>query len=195
MNWNTKINILAPGAVSHYQIWQEGRELTFREVFTLWRDDHPFRSFYNQLIADSPFPAFYWEHPYLTEDRLGGSYEFVLVNSSALALIHSDPAPFNEKFVNNQMAVRFANLRADAELVVPTPQGGNLEAFTHLANFVRQANINQQAAFWKLVGTTAMELMREDARWLSTSGLGVHWLHVRFDSRPKYYTHRPYAKL
>jgi len=28
--------------------------------------------------------------------------------------------------------------------------------------------------------------------WLSTSGLGVGWLHVRLDSRPKYYTYEPY---
>jgi len=28
--------------------------------------------------------------------------------------------------------------------------------------------------------------------WLSTSGLGIAWLHVRLDERPKYYTHAPY---
>jgi len=29
--------------------------------------------------------------------------------------------------------------------------------------------------------------------WLSTAGLGVSWLHVRLDTRPKYYRHRVYA--
>jgi len=28
--------------------------------------------------------------------------------------------------------------------------------------------------------------------WLSTAGMGVSWLHVRLDDRPKYYGHRPY---
>lgn len=28
--------------------------------------------------------------------------------------------------------------------------------------------------------------------WLSTSGLGVYWLHVRLDTRPKYYNHDEY---
>lgn len=28
--------------------------------------------------------------------------------------------------------------------------------------------------------------------WVSTSGLGVPWLHVRLDDAPKYYTHRPF---
>jgi hypothetical protein len=29
--------------------------------------------------------------------------------------------------------------------------------------------------------------------WLSTSGLGVAWLHIRLDSTPKYYQHQPYT--
>ena len=28
--------------------------------------------------------------------------------------------------------------------------------------------------------------------WLSTSGAGVAWLHVRLDDRPKYIQHAPY---
>jgi hypothetical protein len=28
--------------------------------------------------------------------------------------------------------------------------------------------------------------------WLSTSGLGVYWLHVRLDTHPKYYQYQPY---
>ena len=27
----------------------------------------------------------------------------------------------------------------------------------------------------------------ESPVWVSTAGMGVSWLHVRFDSRPKYY--------
>ena len=29
-------------------------------------------------------------------------------------------------------------------------------------------------------------------RWLSTSGLGISYLHVRIDKRPKYYSHQEY---
>jgi hypothetical protein len=31
--------------------------------------------------------------------------------------------------------------------------------------------------------------------WLSTAGMGVPWLHVRLDDRPKDYGHRPYRNL
>ncbi|HJK90133.1 MAG TPA: hypothetical protein RMH85_01225 [Polyangiaceae bacterium LLY-WYZ-15_(1-7)] len=30
--------------------------------------------------------------------------------------------------------------------------------------------------------------------WVSTSGGGVPWLHLRLDSSPKYYRHRPYRR-
>jgi len=33
-------------------------------------------------------------------------------------------------------------------------------------------------------------------RWLNTHGLGVHYLHVRIDEKPKYYSDYPeYAKI
>jgi hypothetical protein len=41
----------------------------------------------------------------------------------------------------------------------------------------------------------AEELLQAGRRfWISTSGLGVPWVHVRLDSYPKYYQYRPYAQ-
>ncbi len=192
MNWETKIKQFSSGTVSQYQILLGDTPLKFREVFELWRASVSFRSFYNKILTTSTFPAFYWEHPPMTSAELNNDYEFVLVNSSALALIHSDPVPFEAKFREGHAAVRFPNLRADAELITPTPQGDDLSGYAHLARFVREGEGEQQQVFWQLVGATAEELIGQEACWLSTSGLGVHWLHVRFDKRPKYYTHRPY---
>ncbi len=31
--------------------------------------------------------------------------------------------------------------------------------------------------------------------WVSTSGDGVSWLHLRIDTRPKYYQHAAYARM
>lgn len=194
MNWEIKIKQISPGKVHQYQILNKGKPLNFQVVINLWRTDASFSVFYNDVLANSPFPAFFWEHPPLTDANLSTDYEFVLVNSSALSLIHSDPMPFHEKFARGEEVVRFANLRADAELVSPSPQVEDLSIYAHLARFVRAGKQEQQQAFWQLVGVTAQELIGRQACWLSTSGLGVHWLHVRFDKRPKYYTHRPYAR-
>ena len=52
---------------------------------------------------------------------------------------------------------------------------------------------------WKQVGETMQLRLESDAVdgkrvWLSTSGLGVPWLHVRLDSEPKYYTWTEYKE-
>ena len=46
--------------------------------------------------------------------------------------------------------------------------------------------------FWKEVAKKVKETMGPANIWLSTSGLGVYWLHVRLDTRPKYYQYAPY---
>ena len=91
----------------------------------------------------------------------------------------------------------FDSLGRDAVLVAPLPHRGTNAA--HLASFVRTAPSNQQAAFWKLVGATWLHRVEHqsphDPLWLSTSGLGVAYLHVRLDTRPKYYTYDPYKNV
>ena len=45
---------------------------------------------------------------------------------------------------------------------------------------------------WAAVGVAVKEALGEQPLWVSTSGLGVYWLHVRLDSSPKYFQHTPY---
>ena len=88
----------------------------------------------------------------------------------------------------------FGNLSGDAELVVPTPMP-KLD-YPHLSAFVRSAPSEQQRALWAAVGLalTAWWLRTSEPVWTSTSGLGVSWLHIRLDQRPKYYTHAPFRR-
>ena len=51
-----------------------------------------------------------------------------------------------------------------------------------------------QHALWRTVGEAVSERITDRPLWLSTAGGGVAWLHVRLDSRPKYYGHTPYAR-
>jgi hypothetical protein len=94
--------------------------------------------------------------------------------------------------------VSFPNLGGDARLVVPTPQPGTpAPTYAHLARFCRQAPVAQLAALWRAVGTEVLAWWAGTTAplWLSTSGLGVGWLHVRLDSRPKYYSYQPFRAL
>ena len=85
-------------------------------------------------------------------------------------------------------------------LIAPSAAAGttNLDAYAHLANFVRQAPSAQVAQLLQTVGASMIERLEQvdkgTAVYLSTSGLGVYWLHVRLDSRPKYYTFRQYKQ-
>lgn len=92
----------------------------------------------------------------------------------------------------------FRNLGGDAVLVSPRQVSG-IDALTyvHLANYVRGAPPQQVLLLWAEVGSAVekrVSEMKGKPVWLSTSGLGVYWLHVRLDSTPKYYTYDPYKR-
>ena len=54
--------------------------------------------------------------------------------------------------------------------------------YTSLSTFSRTAPLKQQISFWRKVGNS---IKKDD--WISTSGLGVSWLHLRIAKYPKYY--------
>lgn len=148
------------------------------------------------LLAESPFRAFFWECAPLAPGAQTPA-AFVLVDSPALARVTPDPGPFAEHLAggDGRPGVRaFDSLRGDARLVAPCPCGDT--AYPHLAAFVRGAPEAQTHALWQAVGVEIDRWIADDRGplWVSTSGLGVHWLHVRLDSRPKYYTHAPYRQ-
>ena len=76
----------------------------------------------------------------------------------------------------------------------PTKKLGYPEAYTHLAVFCRNAPATQVDGLWKLLASEFLVRLEstEAAVWLSTSGLGVSWLHFRLDNSPKYYQYSPY---
>ena len=90
------------------------------------------------------------------------------------------------------------NLGGDALLVAPCPMGPeiDLDRYSSLASFMRQAPQDQIKAFWLESAKAILEYIEtkkpSQKLWVSTSGLGVYWLHLRLDSYPKYYTFYPY---
>jgi len=167
--------------------------LSFREVISLWCGNHEFRKFFTGEISRSPFSAFFWETPPITNQTLDRPFEYVLVEAPVLLEISPDSRPFNSHFVSARSAdvVTFPNLGGDAILVVPVPQDRK-ECYSHLACFLRSAPEKQIDSFWYRVGLAMQSRISTSPTWLSTAGLGVSWLHLRLDSRPKYYRYLPY---
>lgn len=146
----------------------------------------------DDAIVAAPYRALRFETPAVTRSSLGRPFEFVLVDSPGLDR-PADPSAFVSHFTGEPV-VTFANLGADATLVVPAPEGPDV-AYPHLAAFIREAAVPQIDALWRSIAEAMLARVDDRPVWLNTAGAGVPWLHVRLDDRPKYYRHAPYRTV
>ena len=192
--WKSKRKLIENGRIHKISIFRDDKQVTYLEAIELWQQDESFRTFFISLLADTPMAAYFWETPPISQS-IDREFEFVLIDSPKLADVEPDPSDFRQHFESAKEIVTFPNLGNDALLVVPCPIIDIPES-THLANFLREAPESQQHLLWKTVGQSLQQKLDEQQFiWVSTSGLGVHWLHVRLDSRPKYYAYKPYKSL
>jgi hypothetical protein len=177
-------------------IYQGEDPVSFGAYLKLLEEDQEFASWFTDLLAGADYEAFFWEHPPLSDANIDSGVEFVLLDSPALARLSPNPEPFRSHFERDREGeiVSFRSLGGDAVLLAPRPSGSP-EACVHLAAFVRQAAQSLIESLWRETGRAVRENLSERKLWLSTSGLGVSWLHIRLDSYPKYYQHRPYATV
>lgn len=192
--WHALTEEIEPARVTRFSILLDDDVLSYDQVVRAWRGDAAFRQFFSDTLATVPYTAFFWETRPVTSATRADAFEFVLVDSPALTGIQADPHPFESMFdaaASRQGVVGFANIRHDALLIAPRALAEN-EHYRHLAAFVRGAPTEQQQALWAAVGSALADRIGDAPLWLSTSGLGVHWLHIRLDSVPKYYTYAPY---
>mmetsp|Transcript_55840 Transcript_55840/g.131478 ORF Transcript_55840/g.131478 Transcript_55840/m.131478 type:complete len:250 (-) Transcript_55840:365-1114(-) len=187
------------GRVLHAQVRRNEKELSWADSASLWQSSEDYRNVTLAVLKLAPFDAFFWETPPFTgKSAHARLFEFVVVDGPHLARTRADPSDF-ELNVGGEIKV-FPNLGNDALLVVPTQQSGvDEQAYGHLANFVRDAPLEQQHALFTTLGMTLQTEMKAGAFygdsspvWVNTEGSGVPWLHVRLDSRPKYYHHGAY---
>ncbi len=171
-------------------------EHSWAEVVRRWCDDGDFRRAFTDSLASSSHGAFAWETVPVSATTQARQYEQVLTDSPSLARVRADAGPFRDHFDKAQGCVcTFANLRGDATLVAPVPTDPTTN-YAHLAAFARSASSDEIDAFWSAVGRAVQAHWQySDAPvWVSTAGLGVHWLHVRLDARPKYYRYWPFTR-
>jgi hypothetical protein len=192
--FSTEITTLNNGRVLRYRLLQDDMPLSWSDVMDRWQNDQSFRCFFVSILVDAPFPTYFWETPAVSNATIDGEFEFVLVNSPQLARVRTDERAFANQFAAadpEASVIEFSNLGGDATLVVPCLQG-SISAYSQISTFARLAPADLQHELWSLIGATLEQQLGEQPVWLSTSGLGVYWIHIRFDSEPKYYTHEPY---
>ena len=173
-----------------YDLLRDQQPIAYKDIVKLWAFDADFAIWFSDLLAESDMPAFRWETPCVTAQNIDRKFEFVLVDASSFARRPTDCHTFS-KFFTKEPVVSFPSLGRDAQMIVPTPLIDQ-DIYGHLAAFLRSAPDDQRVALWQMVGREFPRLIGDRPRWLSTAGGGVAWLHVRIDSRPKYYHYDPY---
>ena len=179
-----------------YRVFEDDAPVSFRRFFELLASSDEFADWYSETLAAFEAEAFYRELPPVTTATLDKDTEFVLIEAPMLARSPPEPAPFSAYFDRalDEDVIVFPNLGGDAVMVVPCPRGPD-QHYPHLAAFLRGADKHQVGALWQKTAQQMLRSFGERPVWLSTAGGGVAWLHIRLDSRPKYYSYGPYRTL
>ena len=148
-------------------------------------------------LCDTALPeaAFFEVRPY-SPSTFFDPFEAVLRAAPQLAALSEDSTPFRAQLdASKDSVVSFQSLGGDAHLVVPAPHVARRGPYTHLLAFMRNAPDEQCDALLRHVFTLYYDRIHDATMvgvdyplWVSTAGTGVHYLHVRIDSQPKYYT-------
>lgn len=191
-----------PISSSSYKIsfTENGQILKYNSVLDLLQNSDTFRELWMESIAQSGFKAIFWECIPVTQKTIDSvEFESIVIESGMLSKVAPNPKPFQPRFTKDNVTV-FPSLGKDALLVVPNPLSDiPNDSYTHIASFTKKAPLQQQHQLWIEVAVRMREVLAQKSTdspiWLSTSGLGVYWLHVRLDDRPKYYNHQEYKKV
>ena len=178
-----------------YMLYDGDEQLLYDGFLNRLQYDTPFRSFFIEMLSDIPFHAYQLETPPLSSSSVTQPFRFVVTRSPGIDL-PPDPGPFRQYFESNSdtgTAV-FNNLGNDARLIAPGPTGQNLN-YSHIGVFTKEAPTEQQHDLWQTVGKITRQQISDEPLWLNTAGGGVAWLHIRLDSRPKYYRHTPFTVI
>jgi hypothetical protein len=174
-----------------FTVYEGSSVLSNLDFLQSLKESEPFGRWYSQFLTSTGFDAFFWENKPFTANTLSSPYECNIVRSTYLAGQSPDSKPFRDYFDDKKEVVSFSNLGKDAQLIAPVPKDVG-DDFTHLGRFLCEADKNQIDRFWKTVAGETLQRISDKPLWLSTSGLGVFWLHARIDTYPKYYQTEEY---
>jgi hypothetical protein len=119
----------------------------------------------------------------------GGESEFIQKVKPATKHLpmkmRADSTAFRKYLDGATTPVKFSNLDKSAVLVSPPDNGKN---FSHIATFYKNSTAQEKKDLWKKVAKAAEKEMKKGKDvFVSTHGTNVPWLHVRIESKPKYY--------
>ncbi|WNE40244.1 MAG: hypothetical protein GBAus27B_000311 [Mycoplasmataceae bacterium] len=182
-----------------------GEIITYRQFINFLKNkDEKFLKVFDLALAEGANrlgSAYFWECPPVSQETIDKEFEFALIKSESLDSITQDYHSFQKYFDKDKQATGFSSLSGDT-LIVPAPLKDKndqiISNYKNLKEFVKTAPLSQKIEFWKTIAEKLEENLAKNetsSKWLSTSGLGVSYLHVRIDSRPKYYSFNEYTQV
>tara|TARA_B100000242_G_scaffold270089_1_gene221342 strand:- start:15 stop:500 length:486 start_codon:yes stop_codon:yes gene_type:complete len=130
---------------------------------------------------------FFYETSVIDKD-LNNNYKEKFIESNILNKLEQNLNTYERYFEKSSCknVVVFDNLNMTVKLIVPKPRKG--KNFTTIKNFIDEASISQQKAFWKRVSSEIKKSLKNNEKlYVSTNGLGVSYFHLRLENNPKYY--------
>ena len=144
------------------------------------------------ILQNIPFEYYVLQSPCFY-NNLNNKFEFVVINEPKLKNMKLNTTVYNKYFKKDKNIAIFPNLTGDTTLIVPRILPDIDEnVYLNIATFSRGAPIDQQILLWKKVFKELKNCKHNC--FLNIHGLGVGWLHVRIDEKPKYYLFNNYKK-
>ena len=127
-------------------------------------------------------------------------FEFVVLNASRqFRSMRASAKAFARHLAmaarEGDRVARFDNLDHSARLLAPVESDVEANICLNIGRFMAKAPAENRRALWVAIAHEVVLWWRKFPHkrvWVSTSGLGVPWLHVRLDVRPKYYQYQGY---
>lgn len=194
-----KISSFAQNTVTELTFCIHGIPITFSKLFKLMTVENykniVCEKIYN-FIFDLKTNGIFFECIPVSFKTLKSTFRFVVITTNLFKNIQPNSQPFQNYFDGKSLTTSFLGKSGDVLLVVPQPMNNVSEiTYTHLYNFIKYSS----PEYFKNVFAECIKLLCETMQenkntkyWLSTSGLGVSWLHFRIDTIPKYYNYEEY---
>ena len=157
------------------------KDMKWNTLLKQWHDG------YTLTYPENINRAFFWETSPITLNDTECKQHFI--ESEQLDGMSQNYIAFIDKIKKskNKFVTSFYNKSGDTLLVIPMPKRN--KNYATLKDFIDNAHVTQQIAFWKEVSRKA-KLWRNSygtPMWISTHGTGVPYLHVRISSNRKYH--------
>jgi len=189
--------------------------MSWSGVIHLWQHSDDFRAMFSGFLRQAPFENYFFEMPPVSRNSLQDYCEFVLVNAhDSFDRMSASPQAFARQLETSKergeqlQFAAFLNLNGDTMLIAPhdlwslgmlserSKDPDVVACYLNIGMFFRHCPAQQNDALWEALGEQLSIRFTTSALqtpvYVSTSGLGVPWLHVRLDTFPKYYTFEPY---